>query len=190
MTTPITREEALALVKEYNKNPNNINHYLETEAIMRELAKKLGEDEELWGLTGLLHDLDWEMTEHDSSQHTLKTCEILKEKGFSDELLYAIKSHNNEYLPEDFSPKSKLDYALRCGETITGLIYASVLVRPDKKIADVKVKSIKKKFKDKRFAAGCRRELIMECEQLGLSLEEFIELSLTGIKKIADVVGL
>jgi len=187
---PITRDEAFMLVKEYTKTPANINHYLESEAVLRELAIELGENEELWGVTGLLHDLDWEQTSNDPSQHSLHTCNILKEKGMPEIMLNAIRAHNDEYLEGDFSPKTKLDFALRCGETITGLIYAGVLVRPDKKIEGVKVKSVKKKFKDKRFAANCRREIIMECEKLGLTLEQFIEVALRAFNKIADQIGL
>jgi len=190
MTLPITRDEALALVKKHNKDPVNLNHFLETEAVMRELAKKLGENEDEWGIIGLLHDLDWEETQADPKKHTLKTCEILSAKNFPEDVLYTIKSHNNEYLEDDFPPKTKRDFALRCGETITGLIYAVTLVRPSKKVADVKVKSVKKKFKDKSFAANCRREIISECEKLGLSLDEFIELSLHGFREIADEIGL
>ncbi len=190
MSLPIIRSEALALVKKHNKEQANLNHFLETEAVMRELANKLGEDEEEWGIIGLLHDLDWEETQADPKKHTLKTCEILSKKDFPEEILYTIKAHNNEYLEEDFPPKSQRDYALRCGETITGLIYAATLVRPSKKVADVKVKSVKKKFKDKSFAANCRRDIIMECEELGLSLDEFIELALAGFKKIAAEIGL
>ncbi len=190
MPLPISRDEAFDLVKQYNKDEANLNHYLETEVVMRELANKLGEDEDVWGITGLLHDLDWEETQNDSAKHTLKTAEILSEKNFPEQVLYAIKSHNNEYLEEDFEPKAKLDYALRCAETITGLIYAVTLVRPSKKVADVKIKSVKKKFKDKSFAANCRRELILECEKLDIELDEFIDLSLQGFNKIAGEIGL
>jgi uncharacterized protein len=190
MKLPISRDEAWELVLEHNQEQVNLNHFLETEAVMRELAKRLQADPEEWGLIGLLHDLDWEETQTDSARHTLRTCEILSAKGFPEDVLYTIKAHNNEYLKEDFSPKSKRDYALRCGETITGLIYAVALVRPSKKVADVKVKSIKKKFKDKSFAANCRREVISECEKLGLTLEEFMELSLAAFQPIAGEIGL
>lgn len=190
MKLPISRAEAWELVREHNQEQANLNHFLETEAVMRELAKRLQADPEEWGIIGLLHDLDWEETQTDPARHTLRTCEILAAKGFPEDVLYTIKSHNNEYLQDDFLPQSQRDYALRCGETITGLIYAVTLVRPSKKVADVKVKSVKKKFKDKSFAANCRREIILECEKLELTLDEFIGLSLSAFKKIAAKIDL
>jgi len=190
MKLPVSRTEAWELVQKHNQSRANLNHFLETEAVMRELANRLQADPEEWGIIGLLHDLDWEETQSDPARHTLRTCEILAAKNFPEDVLFTIKSHNNEYLQGDFTPQSPRDYALRCGETITGLIYAVTLVRPSQKVADVKVKSVKKKFKDKSFAANCRREIILECEKLGLTLDEFVEISLSAFKKIAAEVGL
>ncbi len=186
----ISREKSFELLKEHVKQKPNIFHSLESEVIMRALAFKLGENEELWGATGLLHDLDWEETgDNEPKEHGLKAEEYLKEKNYPEELIQAIKAHNFGYNNAE-EPKTKLDYALRCGETVTGLIYASALIRPDKKLELVKVKSIKKKMKDKSFAAKVNREVIKECEKLGLSLDEFIEISLNAMKSISDKIGL
>lgn len=186
----ISREDSLKLLKEQVKEEPNIFHGLETEVIMRALAKRLNKNEELWGACGLLHDLDWEETgDSNTKEHGLKTEQYLKEKEYPEELIRAIKAHNYNYNGTE-EPKTKLDYALRCGETITGLIYAAALVRPDKKLESVKVKSIKKKMKDKSFAAKVDREVIKECEQLGLSLDEFIETSLEAMKGISKEIGL
>lgn len=186
----ISREKSLELLKEHVKEEPNIFHNIETEAIMRALADKLGENEELWGATGLLHDLDWEETgDNNMKEHGLKTEKYLKEKDYPEKLIKAIKAHNYKYNKTE-EPRTKLDYALRCGETITGLIYASALVRPDKKLESVKVKSINKKMKDKSFASKVDREVIKECEKLGLELKDFIEISLGAMKKISKEIGL
>lgn len=186
----ISRENSLNLLKEHAKEDPNIFHSLETEIIMKALAQKLGENEDLWGATGLLHDLDWEETgDNNLKEHGLKSEEYLKEKEYPEELIQAIGAHNFGYNNAS-EPKTKLDYALRSGETITGLIYASALVRPDKKLESVKVKSVKKKMKDKSFAAKVDREVIKECEKLGLELSEFIEISLEAMKKISKDIGL
>jgi lysyl-tRNA synthetase class 2 len=190
VTFEISREKSFKLLKEHVKENPNIFHSLETEVIMKALAEKLGEDKELWGASGLLHDLDWEETgDSNPKEHGLKSEKYLKEKNYPEELIRAIKAHNFDYNDSE-DPKTRLDYALRSGETITGLIYASALVRPDKKLELVEVKSIKKKMKDKSFAAKVNREVIKECEKLGLSLDEFIEISLGSMKKISGEIGL
>lgn len=186
----ITRGEAFSLVNKHNKDKANLNHYLETEVIMKSLAKKLGYNEFNWGLLGLLHDLDWEKTVNDIPNHTLQTEKILADYKLPEWFIYAIKSHSNEQLDNKFPPKSTVDFALRCAESITGLIYACVLVRPDKQISELKVKSVKKKFKDKSFAAKVNRNIIKECEKLNISLEDFIELSIKAMQDISDEIGL
>ncbi len=182
------RENALELLKQHVKDPANINHSLEAEVVMRGLAKNLGEDEELWGITGLLHDLDWEETgEENPKEHGVKCLEYLAD--YPEELKQAIQAHNyNDNNTQE--PSTKLDYALRAGETVTGLIYACALVRPDKKLASVKVKSLKKKMKDKSFAAKVNRDTIKECEKLGLEVDEFLQISLESMQSIADEIGL
>ena len=159
---------------------------------MRALAKRLDEDEDLWGIARLLHDIDWELVLNDVDEHGVKMQKILKSEGVSDELTQVIVSHVGgftKHFPEN-KRATKFEHALAAAETITGLIFASALVRPDKKIAAVEVKSIKKKMKDKSFAAKVNRDVSGECEQLGLILDEFIEISLGAMKSIAAEIGL
>jgi len=184
----ITREEALALLKEYIKNENLVKHCLASEAIMRALARKLGHDEELWGIAGLLHDLDFEETKEATSRHGVKTAQILKERGVCAEIIEAIKAHNAEGL--GLERRSDFDHALAAAETVTGLIVATALVYPDKKLASVKVRSITKRMKKKDFARAVNREIIMECEQFGLSLDEFVGIGLEAMQDIHEALGL
>lgn len=190
----ITKEQADKLVDEYIKEPTTRLHLLESEAIMQALAKKLGEDEEAWGIIGLLHDIDWDLTKNDQTNHCIKCQEILKQAGASDFLVETIQSHGyeNEMIPELQSKKreTKIQYCLVAAETLTGLIFASALMQPDKKLASVQLKSLKKKFKNKGFAAKCNRELIMECEKAGIPIDEFLEIGLTAMQGISDKVGL
>ena len=193
MNVPITREEAWELVLKCNKEKANLNHYLETEAIMKALALKLGEDEKVWGMLGLLHDIDWELTKADWSKHCINAVDILKENGFNDEFIEIIQSHGYgfEEIPalKDKSRSKKVEFALACSETLTGLIYAYALMRGGK-ISDMEVKGLKKKFKDKAFAANCKRDIIRECEKIGLSLDEFFQIAIDAVKSIKDEIGL
>ena len=183
------REEALELLHSYIKNPNMIKHCLASEAVLRAIAKHLGEDEEKYGLAGLLHDLDVEMTNADPKVHGLKTVEILEEKVLDHEIIDAIKHHNEE--AEGVGERSnRFQHALAAGETITGLIIATTLVYPDKKIASVKPKSVRKRMKEKSFAASVKRENILECEKAGIPLDEFIVLSLKAMEGISEELGL
>ncbi len=184
----IDREKALALVKKHLRNPNLVNHSLASEAVMRALAARLGEDQELWGLAGLLHDLDAEL-DPDLATHTTLTAQILKENGVHPLIIEAICLHNLTAHPgkERTSP---LHHSLAAGETITGLIVATTLVYPDKKLASVKPKSVKKRYKEKAFARGANREIIAECEAVGIPLAEFCELSLAAMQGIAADIGL
>jgi len=184
----ISREDALLLLKEYIRNENLIKHCLATEAVMMALADRLGEDREKWGLTGLLHDLDVDLVDSDLSIHTFETEKILQEKGVEEEIIRAIKMHNEEASGEKRS--EKYHHALAAGETITGLVIATALVYPDKKLASVKPKSVRKRFKEKAFARGADREIIRECEQTGLEVNEFCDLALAAMKDIADELGL
>ena len=183
-----TRQEALQLLREYVKNENLVKHCLATEAVMSALAERLGENKEKWGLTGLLHDLDVEIVDHDLSRHTLETERILKEKGVDEDIILAIKMHNER--AHGMKRSQKFHRALAAGETITGLIIAATLVYPDKKINSVKPKSVKKRMKEKAFAAGVDRGIIMECEALGLTLDEFVEISVRAMQGIAADLGL
>ncbi len=184
----ITRNEALQLMKEYLKADNLQKHSLATEIIMRKIAQRRGDNEELWGIAGLLHDLDFEETKDDMPNHTLKTQEILKKKGVSKEIIEAIKGHNAENL--GYQRERPIDHALTCAECITGMVIATTLVYPDKKLASVKPKSILKRMKQKEFARSVNREYIKECEKIGIPLEEFAELSLNAMREISDELGL
>ena len=154
---------------------------------MRGLAKKLGQDEELWGLAGLLHDLDYASTKEDTTRHGLNTVDMLEGK-LPKEALAAIRRHAFE-LNATEQPETQFDYALRCGETITGLVHAGALVRPTK-IDGMKPKSLKKKMKDKTFAASVNRDCIRECDKIGLELGEFFQIAIAAVTEIAPEVGL
>ena len=183
-----SKEKALARLQEHVKNEKTIVHSLASEAVMRALARHLGEDEDRWGLTGLLHDIDVEVTNADPKVHALKAEELLNGFGFDSEMLDAIRMHNDEATG---LPRSTLfQHALAAGETITGLIYATTLVYPDKKIASVKYKSIRKRMKEKAFAASVNRDHILECEKIGIPLDEFIQLSVDAMRGISDEIGL
>ena len=183
----MTREELLDSVCENVENKNLVKHMLATEAIMRALAKHLGEDEEEWGLTGLLHDIDVELTGQDMSTHSKLGADLARELGASASMAHAILCHNEAHgVPRE----TKLDKALFCADPLTGLITAAALVRPDKKLAGLEAKSVLKRFKEKSFAAGAGREQISQCSELGLELDEFVELGLQAMQEIADDLGL
>jgi len=184
----LTREEAYKLLCDHVAAENLRKHCIATEAIMRALARRLGRDEELWGIVGLLHDLDYERTADSPPDHTRETCEILREKGFPEEALTAIREHNAEAL--GIPRESEFGIALACGETITGLIVATALVMPDKKLASVKAKSVLKRMKKKDFARAVSREIIRECERIGIPLEEFVDLCLEAMRGVSDKLGL
>jgi putative nucleotidyltransferase with HDIG domain len=188
MDAGITRQEALELMQSYLRADNLRKHCLATEAIMGAMAEKLGFDPEVWRIAGLLHDLDYEETKDNPPQHGLKTEAILKEKGISQEIVDAIKAHNAEAL--GIERKTELDIALTCAECITGMVVATTLVYPDKKIASVKPKSILKRMKQKEFARNVNRDHIRKCEMLNIPLEEFAELSLKAMETISDELGL
>lgn len=184
----ITRERALDMLHEHLSNPNLIKHCLASEAVMRGLARHFGEDEDLWGLTGLLHDLDVELTENDLSRHTHETVRILRAEGVAEEILEAIRMHNEAAHSDRRS--TRFHHALAAGETITGLIIATALVYPDKKLASVKPKSVRKRYKEKLFAAGADRMIIAECEQIGIPIPEFCDLCLDAMQGIAPQLDL
>ena len=184
----MTRNEAWTLLQEYVSNPKMIYHSLSSEAVLRALARRLGKDEEKWGLAGLLHDIDVEVTGADPQTHALKAEELLKDFDLDKELLDGIRMHNEMATGLDRS--TEFQHALAAGETVTGLIYATALIYPEKKIADVKPKSVTKRMKQKAFAASVNRETILECEKIGIPLEEFVEISLNAMKAIGSEIGL
>ena len=155
---------------------------------MRALARRLGHDEEKWGLAGLLHDIDVEITNADPHSHGIKSSEILRNLGFDEEIIDAVKMHNE--IATGQLRSTEFQHALSAGETITGLIYATVLVYPDKKIASVKYKSVKKRMNERAFAASVNRDSIMECEKIGISLDEFIQISVDAMCGISHKIGL
>lgn len=189
---PISRQEAFELVKKYNSDERDIIHYLESEAIMREVADKLGEDIDYWGILGLLHDIDWGLTKDNVQTHLTKAPDLLKEAGFDDEFVSNVLSHGYgfEELPhlKDKKRTKKVEFALAASETLTGLIHSYALMR-GKNISDMELKGLMKKFKDKAFAAGCDREIIKEAENF-IEFDEFLACGIEGIKKIKDEVGL
>ena len=184
----ISKEIAVAKLREHVKNEKTIIHCLASEAVMRALARRFGEDEDRWGLTGLLHDIDVEVTNADPKVHALKAEELLSEFKLDKEMIDAIRLHNDE--ATGIPRSTKFQHALAAGETITGLIYATTLVYPDKKIESIKYKSVRKRMKEKAFAAGVNRDHIMECEKIGIPLDEFVQISVDAMREISNEIGL
>ena len=184
----MTRDQAWDLLQKNVKNQKMIFHSLSSEAVLKALAIRLGRDKDKWGLAGLLHDIDVEVTGADPATHALMAGEILKDLNLDEEILDAIRMHNEEATGEERS--TEFQHALAAGETITGLIYATSLVYPDKKIASVKYKSVRKRMKEKAFAASVNRDHILECEKIGIPLDEFIQLSVDAMREISDSIGL
>lgn len=183
-----TRTEALELLRSHIKTENLVRHLVATEAIMRALAARLEGDPELWGITGLLHDLDLEIIDHDMHRHARTTAEILAAKDYPAEGLQAILAHNGDVLGIEM--QGDFDHALSAAETITGLIVACTLVYPSQQVADVKPKSIRKRMKEHRFAANVNRDRIRLIEKVDIPLDEFIVLSLEAMKGVAEEIGL
>lgn len=184
----LTRDEVISLLNEHITNENLRKHCLATEAIMRKLAERLGEDVDDWGLIGLAHDIDYEQTKDEPERHTLVTAEILRQKGVPEDYIRAIISHN-EAVPGS-QRTTPLEHLLSAAENMTGLIVATALIMPDKKLASVKPKSVRKRMKEKAFARSVDRSAILECEQAGIPLDEFIQLSLQAMQEISDQLGL
>jgi len=182
------REKALNLLKENLKNKNLVKHCLAVEAGMRKLADRFNEDQEKWGLGGLLHDIDYEKTEGEPSEHSKVGAEMLKEMEIEQDICDAVLTHN-EY--HGIEPKNLMAKALYCLDPLTGLIVAATLVLPSKKINDLKTENVLKRFKEGAFARGVNREIISQCKDLlGLNLEEFVEISLKAMQEISDDLGL
>jgi putative nucleotidyltransferase with HDIG domain len=181
------RKEALESVRANVENENLIKHMLATEAIMRALARHLGGDEREWGVAGLLHDIDVELTEGDMSSHSKLGADLARDLGASEAVANAILCHNETH---GIVPETDMEKALFCADPLTGLITAAVLVRPDKKLAGLEPQSVRKRFKEKGFAAGARREQIARCSDIGLELDEFIAIGVEAMKGIASQLGL
>lgn len=181
----MNRKEAIDLLKKYNKEEFHIRHALTVENVMRYFAKQNGEDEEFWGLVGLLHDVDFEMY---PNEHCKKAPELLKEISASDEMIHAICSHGYG-ICSDIKPELEMEKILFATDELTGLIWAASKMRPSQSTKDMEVSSLKKKFKDKKFAAGCSRETIQQgANQLGWELNELFEKTILAMRESEDII--
>ena len=182
-----TREEAYDLLLEYNKSDSLIKHALAVEGVMRYFARKRGEDEEKWGIIGLVHDLDYEQF---PEEHCRKSDKILRENGWPEDYIRAVISHGWG-LCVDVEPQTDLEKVLYAIDELTGLVVTTALVRPSKSVMDLKAKSVKKKWKDKRFAAGVDRSIIIKgAEMLGIEITELITDTIMGMREVAEEIGL
>jgi len=182
----ITREEALRRVKQHVKNRNLVKHMVAVSAIMRGLAERLGGDPDLWEAVGMLHDIDYEEVGEDWDRHGLVSAEMVAD-ALPEDGLHAIRAHNPR---TGFEAKSRMDVALLAADALSGLVVATALMMPDKKLATVKVRSLRRKFKDSSFARGVSRDQIKRCEELGLTLDEFFALGLASMQAVSGELGL
>lgn len=181
------RNQGFEELKERLDNQNLFKHSLAVEAIMRELAVHFKDDVEQWGLAGLLHDIDYAQTADDPSRHSILGAEILQDLGVDETVIYAVKAHNDYH---GIERRRKIDKALYCADPVSGLITAGALILPSKKLKDVTVEFLVKRFHEKSFAKGANRDQIKSCEELGLSLEQFIEIALRAMNGISMQLGL
>lgn len=185
----LTLQSARDVLPKYLKEPNNLIHSRESEVVLEALARELGESEEAWGIVGLLHDLDWERTSEDWSNHGPKTVEILKTEGYDipEDIAHAIISHNETHTRVQRA--SKLDYALAAGESVTGLIYAYARMRPEK-LQGMEASSLNKKFKNESFAANVSRAYINDIEKAGMEKSRFFEIAIQAMQSISAEIGM
>ncbi|MBM3294324.1 MAG: HDIG domain-containing protein [Candidatus Aminicenantes bacterium] len=181
----MTRSEALDLIRRHLKNKNLVKHCLAVESCMRAAAARLGRDPEPWGLAGLVHDLDYELTEKSPDLHTTETVKILEAEGLAPDIIHAVRAHAAKVPCE-----SLMDWAIFAIDPLTGLIIAAALMHPDKKLKSIDLEFVKRRYKEKSFARGARREEIEECRRLGLELDEFIALALAAMQGIDAELGL
>lgn len=181
----MNRDEAITLIEENLENRNLIKHCLSVEACMKEFAEKFREDVGKWAMAGLLHDLDYDYTYNDPDNHTLKTEEMLKDYDLNEDIIHAIKAHNKKVECE-----SKMDIALYTVDPATGFIIACALMHPSKKLENVNLKRMKKRFKEKSFAKGASREQMRECTKMGVELDEFLTTCLSAMQKISTALEL
>ncbi len=187
-TSNLTREAALELLKKYNKEPFHIQHGLTVEGVMRWYAKELGyaNEEEYWGITGLLHDIDFELY---PDQHCQKAPELLRGAGVGEDMVYSICSHGYG-ICSDVEPEHEMEKVLFAADELTGLIWSAALMRPSKSVMDMEISSLKKKFKDKKFAAGCSRDIIITgAERLGWELESLFEKTILAMRSCESEVS-
>jgi len=181
----MTRDQALELLQQHLKNRNLVKHCLAVEACMKEFAGHFQQDPQPWALAGLLHDLDYEYTVATPAVHTEKTAELLSEYSLAGEIIHAIKAHNLRV-----EPRSQMDIALLTIDPASGFIIACALMHPDKKLGSLDVAFLKKRFKEKSFAKGASREQMETCVKLGMTLDEFLQLCLSAMQRIAPELGL
>lgn len=181
----MTRNEALELVKKYLKNKNLVKHCLAVEACMRTLAEERGQDVEKWGLAGILHDLDYEITDKDPERHGLETIRLLEDHPLDEDVLYAIQAHSGRV-----PCRSEMDWSIFAIDPLTGLIIAATLMHPEKKLAVVDLDFIKRRYKEKSFARGAKREDIEEVKNIGMELDDFLSLCLRAMQGIHSELGL
>ena len=187
----LTRDEAFALLQEHNKDPFHIEHGETVEQTMRYFAREFDpENEEFWGIVGLLHDLDWEDHDDEPELHTIYAAPLIEAAGGSPELIRAIQSHTSDFNPELPKPELQMEKILFASEELTGLIGAAVVMRPSKSVQDMELSSLKKKFKDKKFAAGCSRDVIRTgAEKLGWELEKLFEQTILAMRSCESDVN-
>ena len=184
----MTREEAFELLKKYNQDPFHIRHALTVEAVMRWFANDLGygDEADFWSQVGLLHDIDFELY---PDQHCIKAPELLREGGVSEDIIHAVVSHGYG-ICVDVTPEHEMEKVLFASDELTGLVWAAALMRPSRSTKDMELKSLKKKYKDKRFAAGCSREIISKgAEMLGWELDKLLEMTLEAMKASEDEIS-
>jgi len=183
----LNREYAWELLNEYVKNESQLKHALSVEGVMRHFARLFSEDEDVWGITGLLHDLDYEQY---PDEHCIKVREILENLGINEVYIRAIQSHGYG-LCADVEPLTNMEKTLYTIDELTGLITAAALMRPSRSVMDIELASVKKKYKDKRFAAGVSREVIEDgANRLGMPLDDVVQNAILGMRDVADVIGL
>lgn len=181
----MNREEALNLVKKHLKNKNLVKHSLAVEACMRAMAERLGEDKESWGLAGLVHDLDYEMTEKNPDLHSLETVKILEGLGFEENIIRAVRAHTGQV-----ECSSAMEWSIFSIDPLTGLIIAATLMHPSRKLKDVDLDFIKRRYKEKSFARGARREDIEQISNIGFELDDFVSICLNAMQEIDRELGL
>jgi putative nucleotidyltransferase with HDIG domain len=179
------REEALELLKKHLKNKNLVKHCLSVEACMRALAAKIGQDEEKWGLAGIVHDLDYELTEKSPELHTTETVRILRELGIDPDVIEAVQAHAGKV-----PCQNAMDWSIYSIDPLTGLIIAATLMHPEKKLKAIDLEFIKRRYKEKSFARGARREEIEECKNIPMELDEYIDLCIKAMQGIDQALGL
>ena len=179
------REEALALVQQHLKNKNLVKHSLAVEACMKAVASHLNQDEEMWGLAGILHDLDYELTEKSPELHTTETVKILENLGVHPQVIHTIQAHAGKVVCEN-----DMDWAIYAIDPLTGLIIAATLMHPTKKLKEIDLDFLKRRYKEKSFARGAKREEIEECRNIGLELDQFLSLCLSAMQGIDRDLGL